>query len=108
MNPRISFSLWKLSVGVYSNLKRKITALLPRPVGRPSQKPVVQKFSLSGGELDDGPAGGGEGGVPLRLIVPPRGVHREQRSRGSNPAHLRMSCPGRDRQTGRDLMLSSG
>jgi Transposase DDE domain group 1 len=38
----------------------------------------VQKLSLSGGELDDSPAGGGEGRVPLRGIVPPRGVHRDQ------------------------------
>ena len=38
----------------------------------------VQKFSLSGSELDDSPAGGGEGRVPLRGIVPPRRLHRDQ------------------------------
>src|SRR6266851_6030871 len=38
----------------------------------------VQEFSLSGSELDNGPAGGGEGRVPLRGIVPPCGLHRDQ------------------------------
>jgi hypothetical protein len=38
----------------------------------------VQEFSLSGSELDNGPASGGEGRVPLRGIIPPRGVHRDQ------------------------------
>src|SRR5216683_6022967 len=38
----------------------------------------VQKFSLSGGELDDGPAGGGEGGVPMRGAVSPGRLHRNQ------------------------------
>jgi len=62
------------------NLQRKITELLTRPVGRaePQAGGAVQKLSLSGGELDDSPAGGGEGRVPLRGIVPPRGVHRDQ------------------------------
>ena len=54
------------------NLQRNITELLTRPVGRPSYKPVVsvQKLSLSGGQLEDGAAGGGEGRVPLRGVVP--------------------------------------
>ena len=39
---------------------------------------AVQKLFLSGSELDDGPAGGGEGRVPLRRIVPPHGLHRDQ------------------------------
>jgi DDE family transposase len=38
----------------------------------------IQKFSLSGGELDDSPAGGGEGRVPLRGVVPPRPLYRDQ------------------------------
>jgi hypothetical protein len=38
----------------------------------------IQEFSLSGSELEAIAAGGGEGGVPLRGIVPPRGVHRDQ------------------------------
>src|SRR5271169_2474564 len=45
---------------------------------KPQAGVSIQKFSLSGGELDDSPAGGGEGRIPLRGIVPPRGVHRDQ------------------------------
>jgi hypothetical protein len=33
---------------------------------KPEAGVSIQKFSLSGGELDDSPAGGGEGRVPLR------------------------------------------
>ena len=39
---------------------------------------AVQKLSLSGRQLEAGAAGGGEGRVPLRGVVPPRGLHRDQ------------------------------
>ena len=39
---------------------------------------LVQGLSLPGGELEDGAAGGGEGGVPLRGVVPASRVHRDQ------------------------------
>jgi len=38
----------------------------------------VQEFSLSGSELEDRAASGGEGRAPLRGIVSPRGLHRDQ------------------------------
>jgi Transposase DDE domain group 1 len=65
------------------NLQRNITELLTRPVGRPSHKPVVRYKSFlyqaaSWTMIDDDPAGGGEGGVPLRGVVSPRGLYRDQ------------------------------
>src|SRR5262249_10351757 len=39
---------------------------------------LVEELSLPGGELDDGAPRGGEGRVPPRGIVPPRGVHRHE------------------------------
>ena len=44
----------------------------------PQAHGVVQGLSLPSGELEDGTAGGGEGGVPLRGVVPTSGVHRDQ------------------------------
>jgi len=38
----------------------------------------VQGFSLPGGELEDGAAGGSQGGVPLWRVVPSGGLHRDQ------------------------------
>ena len=73
------------------NLQRKITELLTRPVGRPSNKPVFRfkSFSLSGGKLDDSPAGGGEGRVPLRGVVSPCRLHRDQLGDFDNRAVVR-------------------
>ena len=39
---------------------------------------VVQGLSLSGGELEDGTTGSGEGGVPCRGVVSAPGIHRDQ------------------------------
>jgi hypothetical protein len=39
---------------------------------------LVQGFSLRGGELEDGAAGGGEGGVSFSGVVPSRGIYRDQ------------------------------
>src|SRR6266542_6367172 len=39
---------------------------------------LVQKLLVPGGELEDGAAGGGQGGVPLWRAVPARGIHRDQ------------------------------
>ena len=38
----------------------------------------AQGFSLPGGELEDGAAGGSQGGVPLWRVVPSGGLHRDQ------------------------------
>jgi len=58
---------YAIRVPANDNLQRNITELMTRPVGRRSYKGCsVQEFSLSGSELDEGPAGGGESGVPLR------------------------------------------
>ena len=55
------------------NLQRNIEGVVDAASGTAELQAggVVQEFSLSGGELDDSPAGGGEGRVPLRRIVPP-------------------------------------
>jgi hypothetical protein len=62
------------------NLERDIAELLTRPVGRPSHKPggLVQRFSVPGGELEDGTAGRGESRVSLRRVISSRGIHRDQ------------------------------
>ena len=61
------------------NLERNIAELLTEPVGRPSHKPVVwYKSFLYQGELEDGAASRGEGGVSLRGVVSSRGAHRDQ------------------------------
>jgi hypothetical protein len=54
--------------------------LLTRPVGRPSYKPVVRykSFLYQAASLEVGTAGGGEGGVPLRGVVPVGRVYRDQ------------------------------
>ena len=39
---------------------------------------ALQELSLPGSELDQGTAGGGEGGVPLRGVVPAGRVYRDQ------------------------------
>jgi hypothetical protein len=68
------------------NLQRNIMELLTRPVGTAELQAggAVQEFSLSGSELDNGPAGGGEGRVPLGGVVPARRLHRDQ-SGGRQP-----------------------
>src|SRR5208283_4681505 len=43
---------------------------------------LVQRFSLSSGELEDGAAGGGQGGVSFRRVVPACGIHRDQPGNG--------------------------
>src|SRR5271169_960440 len=45
---------------------------------KPQAGVSIQKFSLSGGELDDSPAGGGENRVPLRGVVSPCRLYRYQ------------------------------
>ena len=62
------------------SLERDIVELLTRPVGRPSQKPVATYKGLlyQNGELEDGAAGGSEGGVPVGGDVPPSPIHRDQ------------------------------
>src|ERR1700685_252331 len=57
------------------------SACVATPAGgtaEPQAGGSIQEFSLSGRELEASAARGGEGGVPLRGIVPPRGVHRDQ------------------------------
>ena len=62
------------------NLERKVAQLLTRPVGRPSYKPVVRykSFLYQAASWKQGTAGGGEGGVPLRGVVPAGRVYRDQ------------------------------
>jgi hypothetical protein len=62
------------------NLQRNIRELLTRPVGRPSHKPVVRykSFLYPAARLAAGPARSGEGRVPLRGVVSPRRIYRDQ------------------------------
>ena len=61
-------------------LLREIEPLLTRPVGRPSNAPVVwyAGFLYQAQELGLRPAGGGQGGMAQGRIVPSRRVHRDQ------------------------------
>ena len=54
---------YAIRIPANENLERDVAELLPRPVGRPSHKPIVwyKRLSLQGRQLDDGTAGGGEG-----------------------------------------------
>jgi Transposase DDE domain group 1 len=87
------------------NLQRNITELLTRASGTAELQAggAVQEFSLSGGELDDSPAGGGEGQVPLRGIVPPRRLHCDQSwdSKPGGGALLQQAWHGRAVDKGR-------
>jgi hypothetical protein len=61
------------------NLERKIAEFLT-PSGKAQLQAAgpVQELSLSGRQLEDGAACGGEGGVPLRGVVPAGRIHRDQ------------------------------
>ena len=75
---------YAIRIPANDSLERDIAELLTRPGGtaEPQAGGLVQGLSLPGGELEDGAAGGGEGGVPLRGTVPARGVHRDQPGNG--------------------------
>jgi hypothetical protein len=76
----------KYAIRIPSNdsLQRDIAELLTRagPGGapRPSHKPVVRykSFLDQSRELEQGPAGGGQGGVPRRRAVSAGRIHRDQ------------------------------
>jgi hypothetical protein len=57
--------------------------LLTRPVGRPSNKPVVwfKSFLYHAASWTTGAPGGGEGRIPLWGVVPPRGLLSSRTSR---------------------------
>src|SRR5437667_207376 len=58
------------------------TTAAPGGTSEPQAAGRVQGISLSGGQLEDGAAGGGESGASCRGVVPTRGIHRDQ----SDPA----------------------
>ncbi len=62
------------------NLERDIAELVPRPVGRPSKKPLVeiQGISVPGSRMEDGPKGGGEGRASSGRVVPASQVHCDE------------------------------
>ena len=71
---------YAIRIPANDSLERDIAELLPRPVGRPSHKPLVEykELSLPGGELEDGAASGGEGRASCGGVVPAGGLHRDQ------------------------------
>ena len=62
------------------NLERKVAQLLTRPAGTTELQAggAVQELFLPGRQLEASAAGGGEGGVPLRRVVPAGRVYRDQ------------------------------
>jgi|GEM_PF-1110511 len=54
------------------------TAASPGRKTRQEAAGQIQGVSLPGGELENAPAGGGEGGASCGRVVPARGVHRNQ------------------------------
>jgi hypothetical protein len=71
---------YAIRLSANDNLQQNIPGVVDPASGtaEPPADGPIQEFSLSGSELEAIAAGGGEGGVPLRGIVPPRGVHRDQ------------------------------
>jgi hypothetical protein len=63
-----------------ANLERKNHKVVDSPGGKAElqARGPLQELSLPGSELDQGTAGGGEGGVPLRGPVSPGWLHRNQ------------------------------
>jgi hypothetical protein len=62
------------------NLRAQGCAVVKPPGGKAQLQAggALQELSLSGSELDQGTAGGGEGGVPPRGIVPAGRIYRDQ------------------------------
>lgn len=62
------------------NLEPDIAELLPRPVGRPSIRPLVEykSFLYQAASLEEGPQGGGQGGASPGRAVPASGLHRHE------------------------------
>ena len=71
---------WAIRLRANDHPQRNTRELLTRPVGRPSRKPVfrLKSFLYQARELDDSPASGGAGRVPLRGVVSPRRLYRDQ------------------------------
>jgi hypothetical protein len=71
---------YAIRIPANENLERDIAELLKRPLGRPSHKPVVwyKGFPVPSGQLENGAASSGEGGVPLRGAVPASRLYRHE------------------------------
>ena len=69
---------YAIRIPANDSLERDIAELLPRPVGRPSVKPLVevQGLSIPSGQLEDSTQGGGQGGASSRGAVPASRVYR--------------------------------
>ena len=82
---------YAIRIPANDSLLRDIAELLTRPVrpSEPQTRRVVQGLSLSGGQLEDGTASSGEGGVPCRGVVPAGGLHRDQHWRSPSRAVVR-------------------
>jgi hypothetical protein len=63
---------YAIRIPANDSLERDISGVADAASGKaePQAGGLVQGLSLSSGELEDGAAGGGEGGVPLRGVVP--------------------------------------
>lgn len=67
---------YALRIPTNDSPERDIVELLPRPVGRPSQKPLIEfRVPLPSGQLEDGTPGGSEGGASRGGVIHTVGVH---------------------------------
>src|SRR5215470_142128 len=70
---------YAIRIPANDSLERDIAELLPRPVGRPSHKPLVEyKGFLYQAASWKTARRGGKGGASRRGVVPSGGVHRDQ------------------------------
>ena len=71
---------YAIRIPANESLERDIAELLPRPGGKAEPEAVggVQGVPLPSGELEDGPAGGDEGGASCRGAIPTCRLHRDQ------------------------------
>ena len=91
---------YAIRIPANENLERDIAELLPRPVGRPSIKPLVEykSFLYPGGQLEEGTESGGQGGASPGRAVPASGRYRYE-PEFAEPGRGAVLQPARDSRT---------
>ena len=90
---------YTIRIPANDNLERDIAELLPRPVGRPGKKPLVEyKGFVPSRELEDGPTGSCEGRTSSGGVVPARRFHRDE-SDAAEPGGAAVLQQARHRRT---------